>query len=229
MVQLDDAALDRILLYNLNPKARLCCQTWNAKVLSSLQLEHRIAFRKALAQGALSYHHCGVRSMGCDFEECVAYQFNFSHDGTFKAQWNRSFGQWSAANERQSGRWSVIGDLLECVTTQGPEVADGCVLYAPAGRVFRLPVATVLSGNTSADNATPAWEYQVRGTPAPETEVKFETAVQQDDNPIVQLHPNARFVEIDGELHEVSGDIVDNYPDSEWERLMRCRIRFGLT
>eukprot|EP00416_Gambierdiscus_australes_P018792 CAMPEP_0171068168 /NCGR_PEP_ID=MMETSP0766_2-20121228/8411_1 /TAXON_ID=439317 /ORGANISM="Gambierdiscus australes, Strain CAWD 149" /LENGTH=188 /DNA_ID=CAMNT_0011524455 /DNA_START=167 /DNA_END=733 /DNA_ORIENTATION=- len=181
--------------------------------------------------GRLSFHHCGVRSLGDDFEECVAYQFDFEALGTFSAQWNRSFGQWSAANERQVGRWAVVGEALRCETQAGLGDADGCVPYAPAGRVFELPVASVLAGTSAADGTTPAWEFQVRGAPVPEVVLPSllqGSSAQAGLQEAARNGSNVRFVEVDGELHEVSADILKHYPESDWQRLMRCRVRFGL-
>eukprot|EP00439_Symbiodinium_sp_Y106_P044670 s2214_g5.t1 len=50
-------------------------------------------------------------------------------------------------------------------------------------------------------------------------------AVQQE---AVQrpVRPDSRYVEIDGVIHEVSGDIVANWPEDDWPRLMRCRLLF---
>lgn len=166
--------------------------------------------------------------MGSDFEECVAYQFEFSASGTYDAQWNRSFGQWSAANERQVGRWEVVGDMLRCKTHAGPSAADGVVQYAPAGRVFELPIASVLAGNSQSDDTPPPWEYGVRGAPVPLVTMKSEK--DNADGPVAPPRASdAHFVFVDGELHEVSADIVDNYAECEWQRLMSCRIRFGLS
>jgi len=170
--------------------------------------------------------------MGQDFEECVAYQFEFFQSGNYTLQWNRSFGQWSAANERQVGFWRVSGDLLCCESTQGPEVPEGCVRYAQPGMVAELPLESVLSGSTVVDHETPVWEYQVRGQPIPSTkllscepaDVRSESQTETQTN----FSPDARFVDVDGALHEVSADIRDNYPEAQWERLMSCRIRFGL-
>jgi len=233
MVHLDDIALDRVLAFNIDPRARLCCQSWSKYVYDSLKLKYRIEFQKTIQETkVLAYHHCGVRSMGDDFEECVAYQFEFLANGSFSAQWNRSFGQWSAANERQVGRWTVVGDGLRCETIAGPGSADGCVQYAPAGRIFELPVASILSGTSSADDVTPLWEYQVRGTPAPSVVAKPEVSTPANSEGAGRAAPrasDARFVEVDGQPHEVSADIQKNYPESEWPRLMRCRVRFGLS
>jgi hypothetical protein len=39
---------------------------------------------------------------------------------------------------------------------------------------------------------------------------------------------NSKFVEVDGELVEVSPDIRDNHPEADWARLMGFRLRFGI-
>lgn len=230
--ELDETAIARVLAFVNIPKARECCRDWSRYIYASLQLEHLISFHKLVNEkGRVIYHHSAVRAMGQDFEECVAYQFEFVDSKTYHLDWNRSFGQWSAANERQIGSWQVMGDRVRCTSSKGPDTEDGCVRYAPAGRTFEIPVADVLSGHTMGDNDNaPTWEYQVRGAPVPENMQILNKTDLDDPHAPVRVHgEDARFVEIDGDVHEVSGDIVANYPESEWERLMRCRVRFGLT
>mmetsp|Transcript_3823 Transcript_3823/g.8771 ORF Transcript_3823/g.8771 Transcript_3823/m.8771 type:complete len:236 (+) Transcript_3823:30-737(+) len=234
MVQLDDVVLARVLAFNQEPKARVCCRAWDTLVYECLQLEHRIGFHKEVHKtGSHAHHHHAVRSMGGDFEECVAYQFEFHSSGKFTVQWNRSFGQWSAANERQVGRWAVDGNMLRCVTEEGPPTSATEVMYAPAGRCFALPVALALSGRSVADDVAHSWEFEVRGSPVPEIAV-FSEAEGPSDQPgapavgIGAAAEDARFVEIDGELREVAADIRDRYPEEDWARLMGCRIRWGL-
>jgi len=236
MVVVDDAALERILSYNIDPCARLCCRSWDKYVSTSLELQYRIRFHKGVReQGPLSYHHCGVRTMGEDFQECVAYQFEFFASGVFTTDWNRSFGQWSAANERQVGTWKVDGDQVKCETTVGPAQVDGCVQFAPAGRKFSLPVDAVLARTSQSDDKAPKWEYAVRGVPVPDVQMESVAPVSDvsgDGNGALwqaMANDNARFVDIDGELHEVSADIAQTYPEAEWVKLMRCRVRFGLS
>mmetsp|Transcript_60681 Transcript_60681/g.109339 ORF Transcript_60681/g.109339 Transcript_60681/m.109339 type:complete len:240 (-) Transcript_60681:67-786(-) len=232
---LDDSALVRILAFTSELKARPCCQSWAKHLFDELQLDCRIRFNKLIRkQGTVTYHHSAVRRMGDDFEECVAYQFEFFAAGSYELIWNRSFGQWSAANERQAGRWHIEGDKLRCETIAGPEDEDGKVRYAAAGRISELPLETVLKGNTAEDDMTPIWEYQVRGQPIPETMLptcipRQEFSEQQDQPAVTSQADDALFVEVDGDWHEVSADIRDNYPEEQWERLMRCRVRFGIS
>jgi len=231
MVQIDESALMRILAFMNEVRGRLCCKSWAKHLFTSLQLEHRIRFNKLVQEkGKIGYHHSAVRPYGQDFEECVTYQFEFFASKTYALGWNRSFGQWSAANERQVGCWEVVGNVLRCESTEGPEVPDRCVKYAEAGRVFELPIDTICSGNSVADAKPFHWEFQVRGTPIPESSMEtsaFDARVWTPPAARLQ-NEETRFVEIDGELYEVSGDIRTNYPESDWQRLMRCRIRFGL-
>mmetsp|Transcript_7253 Transcript_7253/g.15698 ORF Transcript_7253/g.15698 Transcript_7253/m.15698 type:complete len:253 (+) Transcript_7253:76-834(+) len=239
-VELDEVVLERVLAFTFEVSARACCRSWARYLFDSLQLEYCIKFHKLVRQQSkVSYHHCSVRAYGEDFQECVAYQFEFADTGTYHLQWNRSFGQWSAANERQLGRWQVVGNQLRCESGPGPEVDELAVRYAPAGRVFELPVATACSGRFDGEDSPSPWEYQIRGTPAPAMENSFITgstgfvgeATQGDvrGQSIGDSHTaESRYLEIDGEVHEVSGDIMKNYPESDWPRLMRCRVRFGL-
>mmetsp|Transcript_76011 Transcript_76011/g.180871 ORF Transcript_76011/g.180871 Transcript_76011/m.180871 type:complete len:253 (+) Transcript_76011:81-839(+) len=247
MVQLDEAVLEKLVSFVAEPRARACCQSWAETLWDSLQLEYLILVRRHLAKhGMLSYHHSAVRSLGDDFDESVAYQFEFYPSGTYEVSWNRSFGQWSAANERQVGNWRVDGDTLACESIAGPEVAEGYVRYAPAGRCFALPVLAVLEGrSTESGKGAPAWEYQVRGAPVPEAcarslsclefgdeaEATSDRALHSSENLNVhvgRISEDAQFVEVDGDFHEVAADIRDTYPPEDWQRLMTCRVRFGI-
>eukprot|EP00927_Polykrikos_kofoidii_P021412 TRINITY_DN20255_c0_g1_i1.p1 TRINITY_DN20255_c0_g1~~TRINITY_DN20255_c0_g1_i1.p1 ORF type:complete len:258 (-),score=41.46 TRINITY_DN20255_c0_g1_i1:40-780(-) len=234
-VELDGAAQEQVLSFVNEARARTCCRAWDKFIVDSLNLSHAMEFGKLLTarSGKVRYHHSAVRTLGQDFEECVAYQFEFTASKMYSLQWNRSFGQWSAANEKQIGKWRVVGNVLRCESVTGPEVEDGCVRFAPAGRVFELPVSVVVSGNTLVDEVAPLWEYEVRGVPPPP--VAITTPAREDTvatNSIDRLgmmrREDSRYVEIDGEVHEVAGDIQRNYPESEWGRLMSCRARFGL-
>jgi len=241
MTTFDDHTLSRLLVFVNEPRARLCCSAWAKHLYETLELEHRIRFHKLVRnRGHVLYHHSGVRKMGDDFEECVAYQFEIDANGHYDLAWNRSFGQWSAANERQVGRWRVRGSQLECTSTKGPEVQDGCVRFGAAGRVFELPLDDIMVGQTDGSAQPLPWEFLVRGTPVPKAlslhrlgEVASPVALaseQRAANGPTGGRPRAdtRYIEVDGEMHEMSADILANYPESDWKRLMTCRIRFGL-
>eukprot|EP00747_Dinoflagellata_sp_TGD_P168144 gnl/TRDRNA2_/TRDRNA2_193855_c0_seq1.p1 gnl/TRDRNA2_/TRDRNA2_193855_c0~~gnl/TRDRNA2_/TRDRNA2_193855_c0_seq1.p1 ORF type:complete len:245 (+),score=51.03 gnl/TRDRNA2_/TRDRNA2_193855_c0_seq1:51-785(+) len=242
MVELDESALARVLSFSNELQGRSCCRWWAEYLFKSMQLEHRLRFHKLVRQkGHFSYHHSAVRSYGEDFEECVAYQFEFYANGDYSLQWNCSFGQWSAANERQVGRWTVTDDKLRLESMPGPEIGETEVRFAPAGRISELPVDVACSGNRQSDGeSAPAWEYEVRGKPKPADEAKenanrpwssteaVQQHVQRDPRGVLTQDDDARFVEIDGEFYEVSGDIRNQYPEADWKRLMGFRIRFGL-
>mmetsp|Transcript_51475 Transcript_51475/g.122417 ORF Transcript_51475/g.122417 Transcript_51475/m.122417 type:complete len:265 (-) Transcript_51475:59-853(-) len=254
---LDERSQLNILGYIFEPAARLCCRDWAAFLFESLQLQHRIDFAKALhalgdrGTDALMYHHSAVRALGHEFEECVSYQFYFYPKGSYDMQWNRTFDGWTSESEQQVGHWQVAGDKVRCSTEAGPEVDASRVRYARAGLVFEIPVEDVLSYQTSADNAAPLWEYLARGLAPPAVvgrsvqekplDQKMPRSVSPDDQPRVPartessvaasmtaLRPDARFVDIDGDLHEVCLDIQEHWPEEEWERLMRIRVRFGI-
>lgn len=248
----DTAAVDRVLAFISVPEASLCCSIWAKYLYGSLQLQERIRFNRLVhSKGSISYHHNGCRSFGDDFEESVAFQFDFLANRTYNLQWSRSFGQWTAANERQIGGWVISGDRLCCNTVEGPEVPEGSVRYAPVGRSFELRIQDILGGNSQSDEQAPAWEYKVRGVPVPEhvwpstEENMCEASGGYGDQatPAAQAHSaqvttavarpppaseDSRFVEIDGDFHEVSADIRDMYPEEKWPQLMGLRLRFGL-
>eukprot|EP00427_Karlodinium_veneficum_P015480 CAMPEP_0169140492 /NCGR_PEP_ID=MMETSP1015-20121227/43636_1 /TAXON_ID=342587 /ORGANISM="Karlodinium micrum, Strain CCMP2283" /LENGTH=218 /DNA_ID=CAMNT_0009206477 /DNA_START=18 /DNA_END=670 /DNA_ORIENTATION=- len=211
-VELDDASITRVLAFVNFPTARECCQEWSRQIFDALQLEHRIKFHRTVRQkGVVIYHHSAERAMGQDFEECVAYQFEFLPSKTYNLDWNRSFGQWSAANERQVGLDIGMSRTISFVAQvrRAPDTEEGYVRYAPPGRTFEIPVSVILSGSSITDHSsTPTWEYQVRGVPVPDNYLSCNATAPIQQSALVQVHSeNARFVEIDGDFHEVSGDI----------------------
>jgi len=228
MTELNEAALERIVEFIREPQARLCCVSWAAHIWTSLQLEYRVQIRQLLhEQNPIMYHHCAVRSMGADFEECVAFQFEF-HKDHYHLQWSRSFDAWSADNERQVGNWEVVGSNVKCISKAGPETKEGFVRFAPSGRDFELPVKNILMQQTTADDVAAPWEYGARGLQIPEV---LQVSLKEDPaghSNTAQADRDARFVEVDGELYQVASDIQKIYPEDQWERLMTCRVRFGL-
>lgn len=234
MAALDEAALARVLAFSSEVGGRLCCRAWARHLHESLQLAHRLRVGRLLQEkGQVSYHHSAVRELGQEFEECVSYQFEFRRVRRYIMQWTRTFDGWTADNERQVGSWRIVGDRLCCESSQGPAADEGCVRYARPGLVFELPVEDVLRGHTVADDRTPAWEYAARGLPLPGHREPEPTPMLADlQEPLVRtvaaVRPEARFVEVDGEMHEVCGDIREHWPEAEWSRLMRVRLRFGI-
>jgi len=97
-----------------------------------------------------------------------------------------------------------------------------------------------MKGRTDGSERPLPWEFLVRGTPVPEAlslhcagavVVPVDLASEQRTANIPaggQARGDARYIEVDGEMHEVSADIIANYSESDWKRLMTCRIRFGL-
>jgi hypothetical protein len=234
MIELDEAALEHILEFICVPQPRLCCKAWAAHIYKSLQLEYRIQIHKLLhEQNPILYHHCAVRSMGSDFEECVAFQFEF-YPEKYHLQWSRSFDAWSADNERQVGEWQVVGSNVRCISKAGPQTTEGQVRFAQAGRNFEVPVKSLLMQQTTADDVAAPWEYGARGLPIPYVlqesakDAKTVESTQANSQGQGRADADARFVEVDGELHQVSADILKTYPEDQWERLMTCRVRFGI-
>lgn len=231
LTELNDVALSRVLSFVSEVQGR-CCRAWSAHLYDSLELAYKIRFHKLVReQGKVMYLHSAVRSFGEDFEECVAYQFEFLASGDYMLQWNCSFGQWSAANERQVGCWAVVGDKLRLESTEGPATGETEVHYCAPGRVSELPVDAAVSVNGSGDGKqTPVWEFQVRGKPVPESSI--HEPIKQEDlqgpRPMASYNADSCFVEIDGDMYEVAGDIRSQYPEAEWKRLMGFRLRFGL-
>jgi len=241
---LDDELQSKILMYVTEPRACLSCHTWKTQLYDSLKLEPRIRFmQQLLPQGSVAYCYNAVRPLGEDFEESVGYNFKFEPDGTYSLMWTRTFDAWSSQCEQQIGRWRIFMDHVCCETiAPSREVSETEVRFAPPGYKFAIMIEDILAANGGyfqAKDGTPAalWEMPARtGKDDDSKSVWTEgmwTAIHHDSNAAATqfrapVAENARFVEIDGELHEVSNDIVENYPEEQWVRLMSCRIRFGI-
>jgi hypothetical protein len=234
---LNEACLTRILHYINESRARLCCRTWEQHLVKALYLTSRAQLAQKLHArgGALPYHHCTVRDFG-GIEECFSYSFLFRLDRTYSLQWFRE--GLTSDNEQQFGSWHIEADALLCATLAPPTPPDPSELrYAEAGRVFKVPIDGVLTGTTHLDQQFWGWELAARGltgdasvsigllhaSHAATAGAAPATGIQHPQPP----REDARFVEIDGDIHEVSRDIVENWPEHEWARLMRCRLRFG--
>jgi len=119
------------------------------------------------------------------------------------------------------------------------------VRYAAGGFRFEIPLEDIeLAAGTYyqvADGSPPAkWELAARtGNDSKDahlcwTEGQWKHPVRTDQATtpapvaVTRLNPDARFVDIDGDMHEVSGDIVANHPEENWAMLMKCRLRFGI-
>jgi len=188
-----------------------------------------------------------VRPLGEDFEESVCYNFVFLAGGEYTMQWNRTFDAWSSQSEQHYGRWTLFKGQVLCETLSFQDIGDREVRYAPAGYKFELPIVDILySGEDgvhyfqAADGSPPKdWELPARtGKEQSSSSSVWTKGMWQSHQatapcpPTVpyrtQVRSNARFVDIDGEMHEVAGDIVTNWPEHEWGRLMRCRLRWGI-
>lgn len=248
---MDDDLHCKILDYVSEPKACVACHAWRDHLYDSLKLRFGISFRRQLAKDPVSFSYNAVRPLAEDFEESVSYNFLFSANGTYKMQWARTFDAWSSQSEQQFGKWSVVKEEVLCETMEPDrEVTETEVRFAPPGYRFNVAIEDILSseGRYFQDKlgAPPKpWETTARTGKIDETAVLPKgmwQAVEASPQPGVyyevttqaaapfqpQLRADARFIEIDGEMHEVAGDIVANRPESEWAQLMRCRLRFGI-
>jgi len=235
MALLDDTALTRVLQFVRDPVGRLCCKEWASYLYESLHLRPKIALRKKINdQQQLSYMHSTVRDMG-GMEECVSFSFSFAADCTYTLQW--FLEGLTSDNEQQHGTWCIAGDKVRCETRSALDEPDERYLrFAPAGRIFELPVHAVLAGSTTADQTPEDWELPARGLPPDRSTKVVPAALDASTSNIVppvrsqlaaERMEHVRFVEIDGEVHEVSQDIVSNWSEADWPRIMRCRLRFG--
>eukprot|EP00931_Biecheleriopsis_adriatica_P075363 TRINITY_DN49244_c0_g1_i1.p1 TRINITY_DN49244_c0_g1~~TRINITY_DN49244_c0_g1_i1.p1 ORF type:complete len:261 (+),score=53.11 TRINITY_DN49244_c0_g1_i1:33-785(+) len=243
---LDEELHARILAYVTEPRASVSCQAWKKYLYEALKLEPRIRFMQRLAEeGRVTYCYNAVRPLGEDFEESVGYSFNFAADGTYRLMWTRTFDAWSSQCEQHFGRWHVFMDYVACETTEPlEEASEREVRYAPPGYRFAVAIEDILSADggffQAKDGARAKdWELPARLGKLDEEGSSVRTAgmwepIQASSSEAAggyraPIRSDARFVEIDGEMHEVSGDIVANWPQEEWARLMRCRLRFGIS
>lgn len=219
----------------------MTCLAWKKQLYSSLHLESHSRFHTRLHDSSkVVFNYNAVRPLGEDFEESVVYHFSFALDGTYAMQWTRTFDAWSMQCEQQIGFYTLVLDQVSCQTLSPKEENDREVRYAPAGYNFQLPLSEILEAHGTSFQA-------LSGSPAAPWELPARTGKHQDEctfsgskwqavqvAPVEETHhiplrPDARFVEVDGEMHEVSGDIVANWPEQDWVRLMRCRLRFGIS
>lgn len=236
--ELDDTCLSRVLDFVNIPSVRLCCRSWADRLYLSLQLKHHISFVKAVSGaplGDLSYHHSSVYDFG-GMEECVSFSFTFSSSRFYSMLWFRE--GLTTDNEQQYGKWKVVADHVECETLDPvSEVNERHLRHADACRVFTIPVAAVLAGRTTTNQCTSNWERAARGLQSsnivgslePSDEQSQGEEIRNDSYNFSSRVPavDARYVDVDGEIVQVSLDIIQNWPESDWSRLMRCRIRFG--
>lgn len=238
MATLDDECLTRILHFVNCPSLRLCCQQWASHIFSSLLLEPKIRFHKAVrsaSQGKLSYYHSTVLDFG-GMEECSSFSFTFRSSGHYLLQWFRE--GLTSDNEQQYGRWLVVAHDILCETLEPTEEPDPAMLrFAEPGRSFRVPVNAALSGHTCADDLV-GWERPARGICPGQKLAQSEEEEEQEELQVVTearsqpqrnvpARENARFIEVDGDMVEVHMDVIENWPEADWTRLMRCRLRFG--
>jgi len=244
---LDEELHAKVLEFVTEPRACISCQSWKKKLYPALQLDYLIQFNKRVnEEGQISFCYQAVRPLGEDFEESVGYYFKFAKDGTYSMQWTRTFDAWSSQSEQQFGQWRIYMEFVLCETLAPPqEVSDREVRYAPPGYKFQMPINDILCAKDGyfqvADGARAApWELPARTGKMEEKSSVWTPGMWQREVAAPPPSPaprtdfqapyraDARFVEIDGEMHEVSGDIVANWPEHDWARLMRCRLRWGI-
>lgn len=241
---LDEELQAKVLAFVTEPKASITCLTWKNKLYQTLHLELRARFNLQLHEkGKVGFYYGAVRPLGEDFEESASYNFAFLSNGTYKMQWTRTYDAWSSQTEQHFGAWHIFLDQVVCESLEPLEaVSDREVRYAPAGYKFQVPVNDIIKADGAyfqapLGAAAAAWELPVR-TGKHENEDDSATTIGKWESVEVApaaaqafhapLRADARFVEIDGDMHEVSGDIVANWPESDWARLMKCRLRFGI-
>jgi hypothetical protein len=239
---MDDDLQNKILAYVTEPKACVCCRAWKDVLYNSLHLKLRIRFKQDVAEGSTIFSYNAVRPLGEDFEESVSYNFEFYAEGTYKMQWTRTFDAWTSQSEQHFGKWSVDKQSILCETLEPNRVvSEKEVRFAPPGYEFSIDIEDILGSQGiyfQEKVGAPAkpWESIARAGKPSDTSAVWtpgmwqpeDTSPQSNEPLRAPLRADARFVEIDGEMHEVSGDIVASRPEHEWAQLMRCRLRFGI-
>jgi len=245
---MEDDIHAKILAFVADHKAGVSCQAWKNFLYTSLYLQHRIRFNRQLDKGSVIFSYNAVRPLGEDFEESVSYNFAFASNHTYTMQWTRTFDAWTSQSEQQCGCWSIVKDQLLCETHEPRrKVGDNEVRFAEAGWKFYVAIDDILDSRgiyfQDTIGAQPKrWELIARtGRESTSKTLSWQEsdaeATSAGNSPTARLvlapsfappQEDARFVDIDGDMHEVSGDIAANWPEHEWERLMRCRLRFGI-
>jgi len=241
---LEDDIHGKILAFVADHKAGVSCKEWKEFLYTSLYRQHRIRFNRQLDKGSVIFSYNAVRPLGEDFEESVSYNFAFASSHTYVMQWTRTFDAWTSQSEQQCGCWSIVEDQILCETHEPRrKISDTEVRFAPAGFKFNIAIDDILDSRgiyfQDKIGAPPKqWELIARtGREATTKTLSWQEsdaeATSAENSPIVRAvaappQEDARFVDIDGDMHEVSGDIAANWPEHEWERLMRCRLRFGI-
>jgi hypothetical protein len=239
----DEELQARLLAYITEPSASSCSRAWRDYLYDALHIRQESCFKKQIREsGKIDYVYSALRPISEDLEESVHYNFAFGDGGTYTMQWVRTFDAWSSQSEQHFGRWRVFLGQLMCETVDPlEEPRDAQVRFAPAGWKFSMPLEDILSTGGAYKEAPvgapPApWESLARlgkeqeGAQSNWTKGQWENTEPTDPTPIarVAVREGSRFVEIDGDMHEVAGDIVANWPEHEWKRLMQVRLRFGI-
>lgn len=246
--QLDEDLLARILPFVTEVNASPSCRSWKDYLYEALKLDVRIAFmQRVRQQGSVLFCYNAVRPLGEDFEESVGYNFTFLEGGSYRLAWTRTYDAWSSQGEQHLGKWSIEREHLHCETLapEASTVSETEMRYAPAGYKFAVPLKEILAakgGYFEAPEGSKAADWELPARTGKQSQVydpifPSEHADSGDTITAAAIaamtlpappRSDARFVEIDGEIHEVSGDIVANWPEEQWPRLMRCRLRFGI-
>ncbi|CAE7636289.1 unnamed protein product, partial [Symbiodinium sp. KB8] len=238
---LDEELQGKILEYVTEPTACVSCKPWKHFLYDNLKLDSCIRFKQCLNdKDPLAYCYSAVRPLGEDFEESVGFNFQFFRDGSYRLAWTRTYDAWSSQGEQHYGKWRLKMGQVCCETLEPQEEASETQMrYAPAGYKFAVPVEDILSaeggyfqardGSRAADWELPARTGKLDDGQSIWTAGMWEPVEATEREAHYRpVRADARFVDIDGEIHEVSGDIVANWPEDQWPRLMRCRLRFGI-
>ncbi|CAE7204655.1 unnamed protein product [Symbiodinium natans] len=153
--------------------------------------------------------------------------------GACRLAWTRTYDAWSSQGEQHYGRWSLEGERVCCETLEPREEASETEMrYAPAGYKFAVPIDDILSaqgGYFQAKDGSKAADWELPARTGKLDEGMWEPVQATEPEAVHRpARADARYVEIDGVVHEVAGDIVANWPEDQWPRLMRCRLRFGI-
>eukprot|EP00928_Gymnodinium_smaydae_P065851 TRINITY_DN48943_c0_g1_i1.p1 TRINITY_DN48943_c0_g1~~TRINITY_DN48943_c0_g1_i1.p1 ORF type:complete len:251 (+),score=18.28 TRINITY_DN48943_c0_g1_i1:48-800(+) len=245
MIELNEATLARVLSFVSAPEGRLCCKAWNTYLVASLQLKLPIDFCRMVFASAhgLDYTYEASNADGTDFEESRTYSFCFFANRHYRLSWSRISAFWNLSGD-ESGTWTVKGEsiFLTALDVRVDVRSAQCQRIAP----LHLPLRDVIRGRVVGGGAFTTWEEVLHQVDQQFSTVAATDIASQLDNPdVIYQEPDGadaiptrshatnqvqdrHFVEVDGDLYEVSTDIVQNWPESEWERVMRTRVRFGI-
>jgi hypothetical protein len=196
-------------------------------------LERKIHVMKRVhTAGSLTFDYMASRDLGPVITETVAFHFEFFPKGNYCLQFSHDVqGDLADVGVDMYGSWHVeMGDFV-CETSEAPVVCGNKPCSSPAVVRFNLPIELVLAGRVAADHdgsCALRWENSIQSRSLLLDFPHKSESKLLDVMPPPENDEDASYVEVDGRMVQVCGDIRDNYPESSWAHLMSVRVKVGL-